>query len=339
MRDVASLAGAGIKTVSRVVNGEPGVSPAMVERVRRAADELNYRPDFTAGSLRRSSRRTRSIGLVLASVDNPFCGSIHRAVEDVAAARGVAVLSASTDEQPERERAMVAAYASRRVDGLILSPAGEDHGYLVHELTTGPPIVVIDRPVPGIDVDTVLVDNAAGAHLATTHLLRGGHHRIAFLGDLASIATAQQRRAGYARAMTGAGVAPEPHPLADGIRSAEAAFDAVRAMLRSDRPPTALFASQNLITISAIRALRSLGMQHDVALVGFDDFPLADLMEPMVTVVSQDPVAMGQSATELLFARLDGDSSSARHVTLPTTLVVRGSGEISPRPGSIEPSG
>ncbi|MGV8967867.1 MAG: LacI family DNA-binding transcriptional regulator [Cellulomonas sp.] len=328
MRDVAVLAGVSIKTVSRVVNEESGVSVALAERVNRAAAALTFRPDLTAGSLRRTSRRTNSIGLVLASVDNPFCGSIHRAVEDVAADRGVAVFSASTDEQPQRERAMVAAFASRRVDGLILSVAGDDQEYLVGELASGTPIVLVDRPAVGIDVDTVLVDNAAGARVATNHLLNGGHRRIAFLGDLPRIATAQQRRAGYLLAMTDAGAPVDDRLVDDGIHSAEAAVAAVVTILQSDNPPTALFTSQNLITIGAIRALRSLGLQHDIALVGFDDFALADLMEPEITVVSQDPVAMGRTAAGLLFSRLDGAILDPQHVTLPTTLVCRGSGEI-----------
>lgn len=328
MRDVAALAGVGIKTVSRVVNGEPGVSPALTERVATAAAQLNFQPDMTAGNLRRSVRRSRSLGLILASVDNPFCSAIHRAVEDVAEKRGVAVLAASTDEQPERERALVSAFTSRRVDGLIVSPTSGGQSHLVPELRAGTPVVTVDRPPAGIDVDTVLVDNAAGAAGATAHLLGGGHRRIAYLGDLSTIATARYRREGYQRAMAEAGVPVDERQVVDDLHDAEVAYAAVHRLLREDDAPTALFTSQNLVTIGAIRALRSLGLHHDVAVVGFDDFLLADLMEPAVTVVAQDPTAIGRTAAERVFARLDGDDQEAQHLTVPTRLVPRGSGEI-----------
>lgn len=331
MRDVAALAGVGIKTVSRVVNGETGVSAAMAERVTTAALALNFQPDLMAGNLRRAGRRSRSLGLVLASVDNPFCASIHRAVEDVAHTRGVAVFSASTDETPERERALVAAFTARRVDGLIVSTTGTPQDYLQPEVDAGTPVVMIDRPPVGLTVDTVLVDNTAGARGATAHLLHRGHRRIAFLGDLTTIATARDRRDGYLRAMRGAGGAADPALVVENLHSEEAAFEAVQRLLRAEDPPTALFTSQNLITIGAIRALRSLGMQHDVAVVGFDDFALADLLDPAVTVVAQDPVAIGRTAAERVFARLEDPSLTPTEVVLPTRLVVRGSGEILPR--------
>lgn len=334
MRDVAELAGVGIKTVSRVVNDEPGVSPAMVERVKRAAIELSFRPDLAAGTLRRTGGRSKSIGLVLASVDNPFCAAIHRAVEDVAAERGVAVFSASTDEQPERERRLVEAFSSRRVDGLIISACGADQRYLEPELEAGTPVVMVDRPPVGIEVDSVLVDNVAGARGATNHLLQAGHRRIAYLGDLPSIATARQRREGYLRAM----VTTDDRLIHDGLHDIDAAFAAVHRLLGEVDAPTALFTSQNLVTIGAFRALQSLGLQHDVAVVGFDDFNLADLMDPGVTVVAQDATSIGRTAAERVFARLEGDTSAPREFVLPTQLIVRGSGEIPPRRGRPDPA-
>ncbi|NCT92305.1 LacI family transcriptional regulator [Cellulomonas sp. APG4] len=335
MRDVAALAGVSIKTVSRVVNGETGVSVAMSERVKAAALELSFQPDLIAGNLRRTGRRSRSLGLVLASVDNPFCASIHRAVEDVAHSRAVAVFSASTDESPERERALVAAFTARRVDGLIISTACAPQDYLQPEVDAGTPIVLVDRPPVNLTVDTVLVDNTAGARGATAHLLRRGHRRIAFLGDLTTIATARDRRNGYLLAMRTAGAPVDPALVVENLRSVDDAFEAVQRLLRAPEPPTALFTSQNLVTIGAIRALRSLGLHHDVAVVGFDDFDLADLLDPAVTVVAQDPVAIGRTAAERVFARLEEPHLPPAETLLPTRLVVRGSGEIMPRPAIV----
>ncbi|WP_322746801.1 LacI family DNA-binding transcriptional regulator [Cellulomonas sp. S1-8] len=330
MRDVAALAGVGIKTVSRVVNGEPGVSGAMAQRVNEAARALNYRPDLHAGNLRRSERRSLSLGLVLASVDNPFSAAIHRAIEDVAGAQGVAVLAGSTDEEPDRERALVAALTARRVDGLIVSAITPDQGYLRWEQESGTPIVMVDRRAVGIDVDSVVVDNAAGAGRATRHLLEHGHRRIAYLGDLGSIDTARERHRGFVRALADAGIPASSAPAANDIHSEVEAEAAVHALLTGPEAPTALFTSQNLITIGAIRALRTLGLQHRVALVGFDDFQLADLLEPRVTVIAQDPARIGAIAAQRVFDRLASRDLPTETITVPTRLVARGSGEIRP---------
>lgn len=330
MRDVAALAGVGIKTVSRVVNGEPGVSPAMVERVRRAADALAFQPDMIAGNLRRSGRRSLTVGLLLASVDNPFSAAIHRAVEEVAGAQGMVVISASADEDPQRERSLVATFASRRVDGLIMTATTPDQGYLRPEMEAGTPVVLIDRPPAGIQVDSVVVDNETGAENATTHLLRRGHRRIGYLGDLARIATARRRHAGYLAALAGAGVPADPAMVVHDLHDADAAFGAAYRLLTGPGAPTAVFASQNLITVGLIRALRALDLQHRVAVVGFDDFMLADLIEPAVTVVAQDPSAIGRTAAERVFARLAEPELPVQEFVLPTRLVTRGSGEIPP---------
>jgi LacI family transcriptional regulator len=330
MRDVAALAGVAIKTVSRVVNDEPGVSPAMVERVRRAADELNFQADMLAGNLRRTGRRTKSIGLVLASVDNPFAAAIHRAVEDVAETQGVAVFSASTDEKAERERSLVEAFTSRRVDGLIITSTGTDQQYLLPEMAAGTPVVAVDRPPVGIDVDTVVADNVDGARQAVEHLIAAGHERIAFMGDLAIIATAAQRFEGFEQALTRAGIPIDPSLVTEDLHDEQSAFQAAMGLLLRPIRPSAIFASQNLVTIGAFRALRTLGLHHTIALVGFDDFSLADLLDPPVTVVAQDPFAMGRAAAERLFGRMTDEAFPPQRIVVPTRLITRGSGEIRP---------
>ncbi|MGV8968163.1 MAG: LacI family DNA-binding transcriptional regulator [Cellulomonas sp.] len=328
MRDVAALAGVGIKTVSRVVNNEEGVSPALVERVRQAAQALSFQPNLAAGNLRRSDRRAQSIGLLLGSVANPFGAAIHRAVEDVAVGRGVAVFSASMDEDPARERLLVAEFTARRLDGLILTPTSADQSYLRRESETGTPIVLVDRPAVGIDADSVTVDNIAGAQQATAHLIAHHHRAIAYLGDLTQLITARQRHIGYLRALGAAGIPTGSARAIDDLHSEDAAEAAVRELFASEHPPTALFTSQNLVTVGAIRALRALGLEHTIAVVGFDDFQLADLLVPAVTVIAQDPARIGHLAAERLFARLGGDTSPPEAIVVPTRLILRGSGEL-----------
>jgi LacI family transcriptional regulator len=328
MKDVARLAGVGIKTVSRVVNEEAYVAPATAARVERAMAELNYRRDLAAGNLRRSDRRSRTLGLLLANVANPFDSVVHRAAEDVAQELGVSVLSASHDERADREGPFVHAFATRRVDGLILMPASPDHAYLAAEIVAGMPIVFVDRPPIGLEADCVVVDNAGGARQAVQHLASFGHRRIAFLGDRPTLATAAGRLAGYLEGVEAVGLSSAASPTIDGLTNEYVAESAVRALFEASDPPTALFSAQNLVTIGAIRALRSLGLEREVAVVGFDDLPLGDLLQPAITVIAQDPIQIGRLAAQRVFARIDGDDSPAQRVVVPTRFIVRGSGEI-----------
>ena len=328
MRDVAAVAGVGLKTVSRVVNQEAGVSPALEQRVREAVELLGYRPNVTASNLRRADRKTQTIGLILEDVSNPFMSAVHRAIEDVAVPHGTLVFAGSAEESAERERELLLAFVSRRVDGLIVIPVGDDQSLMLRERRFGRPIVFIDRIGSIADADTVTADNRGGARAAVSHLAAHGHRRIAFVGDASWIWTASERHLGYLEALGAEGIRHDPALVAVDVRSSDAATQAVRELLTRDDPPTAFFTAQNLITVGAVRALQRLGRQHDIALVGFDDVVLADLLQPPVTVVVQDPATLGRTAAELLFGRLAGDRSPPRHIVVPTRLVPRGSGEI-----------
>jgi LacI family transcriptional regulator, galactose operon repressor len=331
MVDVAALAGVAVKTVSRVVNSEPGVSAELEARVRRAIEQLSYRRDANAATLRRLGRKTQTIGLVLEDVSNPFSSELHRAVEDAARERGVLVFAGSCDEEPERERELIGSFRERRVDGIIVVPASNDHSYLLEERRAGTVLVFVDRRASHLDADSVVSDNFGGAMRAVGHLLERGHRRIGFLGDLLSISTAQERLRGHKRGLESGGVEVDEQLIRTGLRDSDAAAQAVDEMLELPEPPTAFFAGQNLLTIGGLRALRRAGLERDVALIGFDDISLADMLDPAISVVAQDPQALGRAAADQLFRRLDGDAGPAVHQVIPVTLVVRGSGEIRPR--------
>lgn len=328
MRQVARLAGVGLKSVSRVINDEPNVSAELRARVETAIASLDYQPNLQAGSLR-GSGGSRSLGLVVSSVANPFASVLHRGVEDAAARQGVAVFAASGDDNPDREKEIVAALVRRRVDGLIITSTGTEHGYLLKHAERGVPIVFVDRAPVGIDSDSVVSDNVCGAAVAVQHLIDHGHRRIAYLGDLRDIRTAADRRAGYIDAMGRNGIPLSEVIAVEDLHDEQVADDAVmRLLLDPPATPTALFTSQNLITVGAIRALQRLGKGHEVALVGFDDFPLADLLDPAITVIAQDPHRIGELATERIFARQRGEADEPEAFVVPTRLIVRGSGEI-----------
>jgi len=323
LRDVAALAGVSFKTVSRVVNGEPGVSSAVTDRVREAADALGYRPNAAATALRRADGRTATFGVLLEDAGNHFFAMLLRGIEDVARDRGVAVFTSSTDLDLAREREMTAAYVARQVDALITAPSDSAGEHLRRVIAQGRRVVLVDRTLDGLDVPTVLVDNALGTRTAVEHLIARGHRRIGFLGRDPSIYTSRGRYAGYVEALTEAGIAVDPSLVQREGFTGSSPRDAIERLLDLADPPTALFAGQDVITMTAVSVLQRRGLSERVALVGFDDFELADLLQPGVTVVAQDPRRIGALAAELA---LDPDGSGVHLV--PTRLIERGSGEI-----------
>ncbi len=330
MKDVASVAGVSLATVSRVVNANHDVRADLAARVQDAVDVLGYRRDLTASTLRCTDRLSSTIGLIIEDVANPFFSAVHRGVEDVARAHGVLTFAGSSDEDPGRERELAEAFAARGVDGLVIVPCSSDQGYLSRDRDSGTALVFVDRPPRFIDADAVVSDNAGGAKAAVEHLVAAGHRRIAFLGDRPSVSTATERRRGYREALAAAGIGAEPALERVGLVGSRAAELAAGDLLVAPDAPTALFAAQNLIAIGAIRALREHRLQRQVALVGFDDVMLADMVEPGITVVMQDPYTLGRHAAELLFSRLNGFDGESRLHVVPTELMARGSGEIAP---------
>jgi LacI family transcriptional regulator len=333
MREVAAVAGVSLSTVSRVVNGGEGVRGDLADRVRDAVALLGYRHNLTASTLRRADRQSASIGLIFEDVSNPFFGAVHRGVEDAARERGILTLVGSSDEEPQRELELAEAFSSRGVDGLIVASAVHDSSYLQRERAAGVALAFVDRPPNFLDADTVVSDHARGARTAVEHLIAAGHRRIGFLGDRPEVFTAAERLRGYRETLAQHGLAEDldlvRHPRFRGVD----AYQTTCELLSGSNPPTALFASQNLISVGAVRAVHALGLQHELALVSFDDILLADALDPGLTVVAQDPLTLGRTAAELVFSRLDGYDGPSRHVVVPTELIERGSGELPPRGG------
>ncbi len=331
IRDVARHAGVGIKTVSRVVNNEPNVASATAARVRASIAELKWEPDAHAANLRRTLTRTRSLGVLLGSVANPFSATIHRAIEDIAVHRDVAVFASSLDDEPERELAAISAFVRRKVDGLILTCVAPSQAYLHDLVPQSMPIVFVDRQPSDYAADVVHSDNVGGARLATRHVLGFGHHSVALLLDRRDIWTAREREQGFREAIAEFGLDASSVVVVADLSDAAAAERAVMSLMGRPVPPTAIVSAQNLITIGALHALRRLGRHRDVALIGFDDVDLADLMDPGVSVVAQRPQELGAEAARFLFESLDaGERRAPRRQVVPVDLIARGSGEIRP---------
>lgn len=326
MKDVAARAGVGLKTVSRVVNSEPGVTRDTELRVQEAIDALGFRRNDSARVLRKGS--TASIGLVLEDLADPFYGPLSRAVEEVARAHGALLINGSSAEDPDREQELALALCARRVDGLVVIPAGDDHRYLEPEIAAGVATVFVDRPAGRIDADVVLSDNFGGARDGVAHLVAHGHRRIGFIGDQPRIHTAAERLRGYRAAMESAGTTVEEDWVSLGGTDPERVGDAAERMLSGPSPVTAIFAGNNRVTVTVVRVLARLN--RPVALVGFDDIELGDLLNPGLTVVAQDAALLGRTAAEQLFRRLDGGPVTPESIELPTRLITRGSGELPP---------
>jgi LacI family transcriptional regulator len=330
LRDVAAAAGVSIKTASRVVNGEPLVSPELVARVNEAVEALGYRPDQRARLLRSAGSRPVTIGFVLVDVANPFFSTILRGIEEVATHRDCLVLAGSTEGSAERQHQLVEAFVERRVDGLIVVDSSPDGGPIGSEIRRGTPVVFIDLE-PGLEaVDLVRSDHYAGARSATEHLLGHGHTDIAYLGDDPRIFSARQRLAGFSDAVASAGIDVAPRRILTGSRTEDEWHEAALTYFGTRPRPTAVLSAQNYVTLGTVRALHDLGLHRSVAQVGFDDVELADVVDPGITVLPQRPRILGRRAAEILFARIGGDRGPARREIIRSPLIVRGSGEIRP---------
>jgi LacI family transcriptional regulator len=322
MADVARLASVGKMTVSRVLSGSAKVSSDTAERVQRAVRILNYQPNELARSLR--SVHSRTIALILPYLYDPFFATCAHAVSTVATRHGYSVLITTSDEDAEVERKQAALMLRRRIDGIIIIPAPGEDDYLRGEDFANVHVVTLDRPAPHSRFDSVLVNNRAGARAGVSHLIGHGHQRIVFLGLSKALFTMQARYAGYREAMTQAGREPDSYIE---CKSGDDTVTIVHALLTGSRPPTALFAGNNLTMRYLLHALNTLRIEipGQIALAGFDDFDIADVLQPALTVVRQPVYQIGEMAANLLFQRIarGEQPSKGNRVVLPTELVIR----------------
>ena len=322
MREVADRAGVAMSSVSRVLSGHPDVSPAMSEKVMRAVDELDYRPDILAQSLRR--RETLSIGFVVGDISNPLFAEIVTGVESTLHTNGYSMLLTNSLGDPLLEAAHIELLSHRRVDGLVVSVLDESHPEPFGQLRAlDIPIVVLDRNVPAdIPVSRVLSDHRSGMKAAGLHLLDLGHRRIGLIGGT-PVRPALERRAGLEDAFAERGL-PPTYTVDEGSFAVEHGATALRRLLDLPEPPTAVVAGGNQLMLGALRVVaeRGIALGRDLSFVGCDDVAITDLFQPAVSVVRRDNVAMGRTAAELILGRLR-DDEPPEDVVLPTEFVAR----------------
>jgi LacI family transcriptional regulator len=320
LAQVAEQAGVSLKTASRAMNGEYGVAPATAERVLEAARSLGFRPNLLARSLA-SGRPSAAVGLVIPNVADPFFAELVGGVERTLAPRDLQLVIASHHDDGVAQRKIVRALVDRRVDALLLVPAPGDVSYLGVDIDHGLVVVSLDRPVLGVDVDTVIVDNRSATTAAIRELIGAGHRRIALLADNSSLWTMQERALGYSLALAEAGIAEDPVLVHLDCPTPDAAQDAIAALLSIDDPPTAVFAAHNATGRELVRAARAAAV--DLPLVVFDEMSDSDLLIVPPQVLRSNPDRLGTTAAEMALERLDG-------LTVPSRLVVQPVSRVTP---------
>lgn len=322
MNDVARLAGVGTMTVSRVMSGTAPVTEETRKRVQRAIDQLNYRPNELARAFR--GQRTRSIGLILPYLYDPFFANCAHAVTTVAREQDYSVIITTSGEDPDREYAEAEQMLQRHVDGVVLIPAQSRPTRLTPELFGKTPVVAFDRPVAQQPFDVVTVQNADGSERMIEHLIEHGHKRIAFMSLSRRLFTMNARYLGYRKAMQEAGLSEHTF---FGCTSQEDTLTFLQDALKGSAPQTAIFTANTLATRYVLTALQHMGARtpQDVALAGFDDFELAELTASPLTVVRQPAQEMGRVATTLLFERILRDKAPhmGSRIVLPVELILR----------------
>ncbi|MEJ5902401.1 LacI family DNA-binding transcriptional regulator [Ochrobactrum teleogrylli] len=326
LKDVAALAKVSRATAARALNSYGYVGDETALKVQAAAEKLGYRGNRLAQALR--SGQLPIIGCVLGDIQNPFFAKIAHDLEVLAREEGHNLIIASSEEQLELEKSLLASLQSLSIRGFIVAPtSAEDNQHLQRLIDENVPVVLIDRAAPGIECDSVLVDNEGGARKAIEYLIGMGHQNIALLQDDARIFTSSERFNGYKTALLAHGIEPNEKMISVSQSTVEHAIDATIRLFSRRNPPTALFTVDSLMTQGALLAFRSMGISipHDVSLIGFDDFNLATFTDPQITVVAQPVSEIGRAAGRLLLEKIGGKKGPPQKISFETKLIVRGS--------------
>jgi LacI family transcriptional regulator/LacI family repressor for deo operon, udp, cdd, tsx, nupC, and nupG len=325
LQEVAQRARVSIATVSRVLNKSHKVVPETRAAVEQALLDLGYRPSRVARRLRMNSGRAHLVGLIIPDIQNPFYAEIARGVEDVAYANEYALILCNSDERLDKERFYLDVMRAEWVDGIVLPPFDDTDAGVVEMVKTGIPVVCVDRSHGRVKTDLVEVDNYQGALEAVRHLMERKHKSIALIEGRTQVSTSRERRRGYLDALAEQGITPRKELMRAGDFKQESGRILTNELLDLRRPPTALFVCNNLMTVGALGALhqRSVRVPAEVAVVGFDDLPWAEALDPPPTVVRQPAYEVGRQAMELLLKRIMEPNRPAVTVRLRPELVIR----------------
>lgn len=325
LTDVARRAKVSIATVSRVANNSDKVLKATREAVRQAMDELGYKPNRVARRLRQRSGKRHLLGLIIPDIQNPFFAEMARGVEDVAYANEFAVMLCNSDEDLRKESFYLDVLQAESVDGVILPPINDRDAAVARFVDSGIPVVCVDRSLASSSIDKVEVDNRLGALEAVEHLIGLGHRRIGLITGRLNVSTSRDRKQGYEEALAAHGMSLRADYMLVGDNKQASGAALAEQILGLAMPPTALFVTNNLMAVGAIEGLhrRGLRIPAEVAIIGFDDLPWAEALDPPLSVVRQPAYEVGRSAVELLMRRLSDPKAPAASVRLRPRLILR----------------
>ena len=320
MQDVATRAGVSAKTVSRVFNDDPHVTDETRERVQLAMRELRYVPNMLARTFREG--RSAVIGIAVPDVADPFFAAVTKGIELAAREHDMAIVVTSLGDNPALEQSIIETTVRRQIDGLVIAPIAADQSYLSRWQDSFP-IVFIDRIPTKLSADYFVEDDFGGAFEATQHLIAHGHRRIAIVGDSTDVPTTKLRLEGYLAALAAAGLKGDEELIALGSRDADAAAHVCKTLLALPDAPTAIFSSNARFSTGVFPALQALN-RTDIALISFGDFPMADVLQPSVSVIDQDPRYVGRVAAERILARIAAPTKRFRRKNvIPVKLIER----------------
>lgn len=343
LSDIAERAGVSVSTASRVLNGKAArfrISAETERAVREAAEALSYRANHLARGLR--LQKTNTLGVVVPDLSNPFFAHIVKRIQGAAHGHGYSLVVCNTDEDLDLEVEQVALLHRKRVDGLIALPVGRRYDHFEDWAATDIPLVLVDRCGDGLAVPSVEVDNYRGAYEAAEHLLAAGHRRIALIQGLTGTSTNTARVRGYHDALAAYGVPADDALIVGGDFRQQNGYVETKLLLQLEHPPTALFATSDLITLGVLDALAEEGVSvpDDVSLLSFDDFDFAPHLKCPLTAVRQPREMMGELAVKLLVEQFDGGVKEARRIVLRPRLVVRESvAAARPAPAEVAAGG
>lgn len=324
MKDIAQAAGVSTATVSRVLNGVPGMSAATAARVNLVMQELNYRPNHIARSLRTVS--TRTLGVLVSNVANPFFAGLVHSIEDSASELGMGLVLGNASEQPDRQLSYLNAFLEKQVDGIIITPTGSESGWAEEILAQQLPLVFVDRTLAGVDVPSVTIDDEAAFRLLIEHFMNEGHRSAAIVTGPSTNMPIRHRIAGFLAAAEPLGFTVRPEHIVAGGVLREDGSRAVRELLgQPGERPDVIFTLNNTMALGALAELQAAGLSipSDIAFASFDDSPWFDVLTPPVTAIAQPVSEMGRAAVELVSAIIAGEETGS--VTLPASLIIRDS--------------
>ncbi len=323
IRDVAARAGVSHQTVSRVINQSDQVTPETRERVQVAIRELGYSPNRLAQSM--VTQKTRTIGLVVADITNPFFFEVARGVQDTALAQGYNVFVCNTDDNPQGEQDVLTLLASQEVDGVILSTASSNDDELLSFAENYKPLVVINREIDHPKASLVNVDICKGAKLAIEHLIERGHKHIAMLSHAGHPPDTVRRVTGYRETLKAHDIAPKDEWLVLAPPNLVGGYEATQTLLKKHSEITAIFTYNDLMAIGALRGCHDMGIEvpHDCAIMGFDDIKFSTMTQPSLSSISFDKYNVGQEAMTRLLNMMENPKVIYKPIRLDVELVIR----------------